>query len=270
MIRPFRSVSAFHASRSARAAAVRVASLSLVLLLAGCSATRLKLPPAVEIPEQVGPMVVVLEPFFEETRLQQVTRQERMQVNDGRGFPTDVTVARQFQEKPFHARPDVLAEEWRLVLAEVQRLRPTWRVVSTGTVPVLGSGPVVMVRTVLGEAEVVESNRMLKTVAAYTSFLLLPLFYAVPPVEETQRVVGQLSLYTLDAATAKERLLRYPSQPDFAVDTRGLRPRMQPFGLDVPYEEGVMAGDQGRGPVLVEGLARQLAVAVVALVEGVR
>ena len=246
------------------------ATLSLLLLLSGCSATRLKLPPPVEIPEQVGPTVVVLEPFFEDTRLQLVTRQERVQINDGRGFPTDVTVARQLQEKPLHARPEILAEQWRLVLAEVQRLRPAWRVVSTGTVPVLEAGPVVVVRTVLGEAEIVESNRMLKTVAAYTSFLLVPLFYAVPPVEETQRVVGQLSLYTLDAGSTKERLLRYPTQPDFAVDTRGLRPRVQPFGLDVPYEEGVMAGDKGRGPVLVEGLSRQLAVAVVALVEGVR
>jgi hypothetical protein len=127
-----------------------------------------------------------------------------------------------------------------------------------------------MVRTVVGEAEVVQTNRPLKTVAAAFGFLLVPLVYAVPPVEETQRVAGALYAYEGDAQQLRQRMLRYPTQPDFAVDTRGLTPRVQPFGLDVPYEEGLLAGEAGRPAVLAEGLARQLAVAVVAMVEGVR
>lgn len=244
--------------------------LAAVALSVGCAAPRLAGAPPVEVASRVGRTVVVLEPFFENTQLRTVTHHDRVDVHTGTSMPAQVTVAREVREKPLHARPEALAAQYSQVLAEIQRLRPEWRVVSTGTLPVMEDGPVVMVRTVLGEAEVVQSNRLLKTVAAYTSFLIVPLFYAVPPVEETQRVSGLLSLYRTDAVSAKNRLIRYPTQPDYAVDTRGLSPVQQPFGLDVTYEEGVFANERLRGPVVIEGLSRQLATAVVALVEGVR
>lgn len=244
--------------------------LGLLVLSVGCSAARLAGPAPMEIEPRVGRTVVVIEPFFENTQLRTVTHHDRVDVNNGSMTPASITIAREVREKPVHARPETLAVQYGQVIAEVQRLRPDWRVVSTGTLPVMGDGPVVLIRTVLGESEVVQSNRALKTVAAYASFLLLPLFYAVPPVNETQRVSGLLSIYRTDAVAAKNRLIRYPTQPDYAVDTRGLSPKQQPFGLDVTYEEGVFANERAREPVVLEGLSRQLATAVVALVEGVR
>ncbi len=244
--------------------------LGALALTTGCASARLSGPPPMTIEPRVGRTVVVIEPFFENTQLRTVTHHDRVDVNSGSMTPASITIAREVREKPVHARPDALAVQYGQVIAEVQRLRPDWRVVSTGTLPVMGDEQVVLVRTVLGEAEVVQSNRLFKTVAAYASFLILPLFYAVPPVSETQRVSGLLSLYRTDAVSAKNRLIRYPTQPDFAVDTRGLSPQKQPFGLDVTYEEGVFANERAREPVVIEGLSRQLATAVVALVEGVR
>lgn len=244
--------------------------LGVLALCSGCAAARLAGPPPMEIAPRVGRTVVVIEPFFENTQLRTVTHHDRVDVNSGSMTPASITIAREVREKPLHARPEALAAQYAQVIAQVQRLRPEWRVVSSGTLPVLQDGPVVLIRTVLGEAEVVQSNRFLKTVAAYTSFLLVPLLYAVPPVSETQRVSGLLSLYRTDAVAAKNRLIRYPTQPDYAIDTRGLSPTQQPFGLDVAYEEGVFANERARDPVLLEGLSLQLATAVVALVEGVR
>jgi hypothetical protein len=51
------------------------------------------------------------------------------------------------------------------------------------------------------------------------------------------------------------------------VDTRGLPTTTRRFGLELVYEEGVLAREDARDPVLVSGFAQRLAVAVVALVE---
>ncbi len=64
--------------------------------------------------------------------------------------------------------------------------------------------------------------------------------------------------------------VRYPTQPDFAVDARGMTYQQQPYGLDLEYEEGVLASETSREPVLVSGFVQRLSMAVIALVEGVK
>ncbi len=244
----------------------------LLLALTACSAARWVGPPPVETPPRPGRVVVVLEPFFEVARGQTVTRTDQTAAPGPLGLfgsPAQ-EVNRQVVEKHPLAHPVLLAEEHHLVLEELRRLRPEWVVVSPGALPQM-EGEVVLVRTVVGDTDVVQTNRPLKTVAAAFSFLLVPLLYSVPPVEETQRVYGALYAYAGDAQGLKARLLRYPTQPDHAVDTRGLAQRaQQPFGLDVAFEEGVLAPPSSRPPALVQGFSRQLAAAVVAVVEGVR
>lgn len=60
-----------------------------------------------------------------------------------------------------------------------------------------------------------------------------------------------------------------PSQPDFAVDTRGLSGTAQPFGLELSYNEEVNSSATAQETVLVQGFIERLATAIVALVEGV-
>jgi len=101
--------------------------------------------------------------------------------------------------------------------------------------------------------------------------LLPPLWiFSFTPVEEVQRVHGQMQRFEADAADVRARLLRYPTQPDFAVDTRGLIPTNLPYALDLEYEEGIFASEKDREPVLVSGFIQRLAAATVVLVEGRR
>jgi len=161
----------------------------------------------------------------------------------------------------------MLAEEHRQVLAEVQRLRPNWRVTSTSGIEAI-TGPVSLVRVIVGEAEVVESNRAMKNLAFGFGLLIWPLLLAtLPPVEETQRVYGALARYQLDAQELKGRLVRYPSQPDFAVNTAHLLVHQREFGLDLSYEEGLLANEIPREGVLIRGFSLKVASAIVALVE---
>jgi len=89
----------------------------------------------------------------------------------------------------------------------------------------------------------------------------------ISPVEETMRVFGILERFNVDAAVLPTRLVRYPSQPDFAVNLAGILSVRHEFGLDVAYEEGLLADEKPRTRVLVDGFVDRLASAVIAIVE---
>lgn len=259
-----------HRPRSVLVQLLRMSVLALSCAT-GCTAARLSGPSPTYTADPGTPRVVVLEPFFESAQWRTSTKSEQVQVYGGYGsyaaVPQTVTVTRQIAEKPIYARPESLAREHQEVLSAVQRLRPSWRVTSTGGLSAV-TGPVNLVRVVVGEVDVVGSDRTLKTLSFAFGFVLPPLFLLnTQPVQETHRVYGQLSRYEGDARTFAERRLKYPTQPDFAIDTRGLTPLSRAFGLDVDFVEGVLASEESRGSTLQSGFAQRLAVAVVALVE---
>ncbi len=240
---------------------------SAVALWAGCATPRLVGKEPRLAPDPGVARVVVVEPFFENAEWQTSTRTERATVVAGPYGAHPVDVSRQVAEKPLYARVDSLAAEQREVIRQVQRQRPSWRVLSPSGLAGV-EGPVTVVRTVVGETETVGSNRAEKTLALGFGILLPPLLlFELEPVRETQRVHGQLRRYDADAALVRSRLLRYPTQPDSAVDTRGLAALDHAFGLDLELEEGVLASDAAREPVLIVGFARKLAAAVVAIAE---
>ncbi|MBX5483560.1 MAG: hypothetical protein IRZ16_17190 [Myxococcaceae bacterium] len=248
------------------------ACVLLLALTPGCMTARLVGPPPIPPPEiQPPPVVVVLEPFFElaseETR--EVHQSETTWDAFGNVQPVDVVT--HVVEKPIYARVPALVEEHRRVIEEVRRLRPNWKVISMGELPAV-TGRVRLVRVVIGDREIAGSNRAFKKIATGFGILLWPLLLVnVTPVRETDRVHGRLTLYDSTSEALRARLLRYPTQPDFAVDTRQLpSEHVQPFALDIEYEEGVMADEDARPPVLIRGFSERLAVAVVALVEGIR
>ncbi|MFL5321405.1 MAG: hypothetical protein ACJ790_17220 [Myxococcaceae bacterium] len=255
--------------------------LSVVLFLAlitGCAAAKRTGPPLVEVPNTRGPTTVVLEPFFEQARTEIVERASNAQVSPiggglyGGGFygPQSVTVIEKVEQKPLLAQPAVLAQLHGMVMQELKRRRPDWDVLSTSVLTQQTSGNVVLVRTVVGDTVTVSSDRSLRNLSFGFGLIIPPLLIlAFQPVHEAQRVYGSLFRYETDASAFKSKLLRYPTQPDFAVDTRGVPFREQPFGLDTEYEEGIFANDRLRDPVLIDGFAAQLAGAIIALVEGV-
>jgi hypothetical protein len=247
----------------------RALLLAAWVLGCGCSATRLSGPAAPELPRlRADPTVVVLEPFFElaPTTLQAQAR--TVTAHDLRGMPQELTVVQQVQRKPLYAQLSALEATWVLVREEVLALRPSWRVLTPTELP-SAEGEVQLVRVIVGEMELAGSNRMVKRWLTWMGVVVWPLLLVnVTPVEEVHRVHGSLTLYDADAAGLRGRLVRYPSQPDFAVDARGLTFREQPFALDVEFQEGLWAPDRGRAAVLLRGFAKRLAVAVVALVEG--
>ena len=264
----------------------------------GCATARLVGPgPSVLAPQAGAPSVsVVIEPFFENAQWKVSTEARMATVYPGSsgyggmgyggydprygggaaygpyggGLPQDVTYYQQVASKPVYARPQVLAQEQAQVVAEVQRLRPNWRVYSTSALQQL-QGPVTLVRVVVGELELLGSNRPAKRLAFIFGFICPPLWlFDIGPVRETQRVNGMLFRYQAESTVLKAKLLRYATQPDFAVDTRGLVPRQQPVAMDIEYQEGLFASDASREPVVVRGFTDRLAAATVALVEGVR
>lgn len=257
--------------------------LSLAVLGPGCATARLVGDPPFSPADPGARRVVVLEPLFETAEWQTRTQTEYARVTGapiGGGFGSstgfgaslgaggDVAIQRQVNEKHLYARVASLVEVHRQLLAEVQRLRPSWRVTSTSAAPSL-SGPASLVRVVVSDSEKIESNRALKNTAFAFGLVILPLqIINIWPVEETDRVYGQLLRYELDGALLKERLVRYPTQPDYAINTSDLgAPLARQFGLDVAYEEGLLADEAPRGPVLLQGFAQRLAAAVVAIIE---
>jgi len=155
----------------------------------------------------------------------------------------------------------------RKVLLAVQQLRPSWRVTSTGGASLL-EGETVVVRTVIEGQETTVSDRTLKSFCFGAGIIIWPLLICAGyPVEETEHVTGLVERFVTSAEIVKARLVKYPTQADFAVNLAGLQPLRRPFGLDVTYTEGVLANEGPRQGVLIEGFVDRLAAAVVAIVE---
>ncbi len=254
----------------------------LVTALSGCATARLTGEPPRVSPDPGVARTVILEPLFENAPLQRGTRTELARVSPstlspspygygtsgvGYGAPTTVPVQFTVNEKPLFAKPVVLAELHRKLLPELQKLRPSWRVSSTSGASTL-SGTVAVVRTIIGGNFLVASDRPLKNLAFGFGLLLWPLeILAAQPVQETMKVLGSLERFQLDASAVAQRLVRYSSQPDAAVNLSGQTPVRHEFGVDVAYEEGLLASDLPRPGVLADGLVQALAAAIVALVE---
>lgn len=255
--------------------------LSVLLLSAsGCATAKLVGPRAEVTPDPGTPRTVVVEPLFELAELKTSFRTEYATFNSpysglgyggygyGRGFgPSTVAITREVREKPFFARPPVLNAIHERVLAEVQKRRPSWRVTSTSGAPLL-AGQVTVVRTVIEASEMMSSDRALKNLAFGFGLVILPLqFINIDPVHETQRVYGIVERFEVEGGELNRRLVKYPSQPDFAVNLAGLQQLRREFGLDVSYDEGLLADERPRSGVLIEGFVDRLAAAVIALVE---
>jgi hypothetical protein len=260
-------------------------SLPLLLLAAasGCATAKLAHERSAYPPDPGLARNVVIEPLFEMADWKTSTRTDYAYVSPG-GFgrtpgystfgrstggfgPGTVPVTRLVVEKPLFARPDVLAELQRRLLVEVQRRRPSWRVTSTGGVQLL-TGEAVVVRTIIEGNEVTVSDRTLKGLCFGVGLVLWPLlFCAAQPVEETEHVTGQLERFTTSADGLQARLVKYPTQPDYAVNLAGVPALRRTFGLDVTYLEGVVANEGPRRGVLIDGLIDRLATAIVAIVE---
>ena len=244
----------------------RLAAL-LFLAATACQTARVVGPPLVNVADRGAARVLVLEPFFENAEWKVTTKTEYATAYSPYGGPPrDVALTREIAEKPVYARVQVLAEEHRLALLRIQQLRPRWRVMTTSGVGTL-TGPVTVVRTLVGQVEVVGSNRAMKNLACAFGFILPLLIFDLYPVDETQRVYGLLTRFDGDATDVKARLLRYPTQPDYAVDTRGLVGMQRPFGLDIEFEEGVLAPEARRDPVLTAGFVERLAQGIIAVAE---
>jgi hypothetical protein len=259
--------------------------LLLLALCSGCATARLVGDPAFTPEDPGAARNVVIEPLFEMAELQTTTRTEyaRLATNpytmsgmgsggfgSGSGFNSmnnTVAVTRQVQEKPFFAKPTTLAEVQTRVMAEVQRRRPSWRVTSTAAAPVL-KGEVTIVRTIIDGNELIASNRTLKNLAFGFGLLIWPLeFFNIEPVEETMRVFGLVERFRIDSVGLPMRLVKYPSQPDYAVNLAGVQSVRHEFGLDVTYTEGILADEHPRSTILVDGFVDRLAAAIVATVE---
>jgi hypothetical protein len=256
----------------------------LLCLGSGCATARLVGERAFTPEDPRVERTVVIEPLFELAELQTSTRTEYTQLSSspygfgGMGFGSNfnsmnsmggntIAVTREVQEKPLFAKHPMLVELQARVLAEVQRRRTAWRVTSTGGAGLL-KGNVSIVRTVIQGNELVESNRSLKNLAFGFGLVIWPLqLVNISPVEETMRVFGILERFNVDAAVLPTRLVKYPSQPDFAVNLAGILSVRHEFGLDVAYEEGLLADEKPRTRVLVDGFVDRLASAVIAIVE---
>lgn len=249
----------------------RVVSVALagLLALSGCTAAKLTgkpdLPP---LPPPSTPRTVVIEPFFEDASWVQKTATEYARVFNMWGGEQDVQMIRTYAEKPLYAQVPALASEQKQLIAELHRLRPDWRVVSTGDLPAI-SGPVTFIRVVLGSGEIVASDRGLKSLAFGFGFVLPPLWlFEITPVTESQHLNATVQRIEADAAELRGRLLRYPTQPDFAVDTRGLLAQTVPLAAEFEYQEGLFAPEQSRVPALSEGVSQRLASVLVRVLDG--
>jgi hypothetical protein len=255
--------------------------LLAVIAASGCATAKLVGDPAFTPEDPRVARTVVIEPLFELAELQTSTRTEWARLGSGYGMPgfgfgagfgglapgQQVAITREVREKPFFARPATLVEVHQRVLAEVQRRRPSWRVTSTGAARLL-AGPVTVVRTVIEGNETVATDRTLKNLAFGFGLVIWPLqLVNISPVEETVRVSGLLERFGVDGPSLPPRLVKYPSQPDFAVNLAGETPLRRQFGLDVTYEEGLLADERPRPTVLINGFVDRLASAVIALVE---
>lgn len=264
-------------------------SFFVLVMASGCATAKLAGKRSETPPDRGEARVVVIEPLFELAALKTTLRTDYATMSNGFGSPMSgfggyggyggyyspgfgggpntVAITREVREKPFFAKPDVLTEVHRRLLAEVQKRRPSWRVTSTSGAPVL-SGPITIVRTVIDGNELIASDRQLKGLAFGFGLLIWPLeFINLDPVHETQRVFGLIERFPLQGQDLKARLVKYPSQPDYAVNLAGVKQLRREFGLDVEYTEGVLADEGPRSLVLIDGFVDRLASAAIALVE---
>jgi hypothetical protein len=251
-------------------------ALSVGMVVMGCAPAFLvgQRPP--REPMVAGPpRTVVVEPLFERAEWKTSTTTEFVNtVGSGlgtsmtaSGAPTTVAITRTVTEKPLFARPATLKAIHERLIPAIGVLRPSWKVVGPSAAPNL-RGPVTVVRTIIDGNELVQSDRTLKNSAFAFGLVLLPLqILAAMPVEETQRVSGQVDLVRLADQALGPRLVKYATQPDFAVNLSGLPPRTQGFALDVEYQEGLFADEAPRFGVLLDGFVEKLAFAIVTLVE---
>ena len=256
---------------------MKVAGILLVLGT-GCATARLAGDLPFSPPDVGQQRAVVLEPFFETAEWTTTVKTELatvMGTNPGFGvgmsaaspFSHDVAIQRLVTDKPIFAKVPSLSVEHREVLAEVQRRRPSWQVTSTGGASAV-SGRATLVRVIVNDSELVESDRGLKNLAFGFGLVIWPLqLINISPVHETVRVYGSLLRFEVDAQGLPARFVRYPSQPDFAVNTTNLPAIERRFGLDVAYTEGLLANETPRDLVLLQGFSQRLAAAIIALVE---
>jgi hypothetical protein len=253
-------------------------ALLLAACTSACATARVIGPPVVATPDPNVPRIVVIEPFFETAEWQTVSkdylRHDTLQPLGGyTGYgggmlgPQSTTVTVTETKKPLYAQIDSLVTEHRAVVAEVQKLRPSWRVSSTSGLAAL-EGPVSVVRVIIEGDQVIESDRALKNTAFAFGLVIWPLqVYNFWPVTETERGYGTLERFITDAPTVKQRLVRYQTQPDSAFNAAGFTPLRRGFGLDVTYEEGLLAREEPRARVLLDAFSERLASAIVTIVE---
>ncbi|MBL8924492.1 MAG: hypothetical protein JNJ54_36925 [Myxococcaceae bacterium] len=273
--------------------------------LLGCATARLigDRPPMTPL-EAGPPRIVVVEPLFDRAEWKTTMRTEPLNPStppDLVGMPSMTQAPNPFQpgsgallatsgtgaysssgsagrqnawvayrtvtEKPLFGRPETLAAIHERLLPVLKLLRPNWTFVAPGLAPTL-TRDVVVVRTLIDGNEQVQSDRSLKNAAFAFGLVLLPLqILAAFPVEETQRVSGQLEKVPVDPKALAQRLVTHTTQPDFAVNLSGLPAKQQAFALDVQYEEGLFADETPRPGVLIDGFVEKLAWAIVAFVE---
>jgi hypothetical protein len=238
---------------------VALAAAAVAVAAAGCAPARVvqRRPPPQSLPAAEH-LTVVLEPFFENADpFYRRDLQERW-VTDSVGRTERQYVQVEVPVTPFLAKRQSLQKEHQLALAAIRKLRPTWVVVSTEDLPPL-SGLVVLVRTVVGKTVPAGSDRWVVST--------IPLLWA-SWITEALNVDGVLARYLVDVDKLRDRVLRYPAQPDYAVDTTGLEGRSQPFTFDLEYQEQVFTDPKTHDAALLVGFTDRLAEAVVALVEG--
>jgi len=254
--------------------------LTPLLLTCACATARIIGPPIATTPDPEVTRIVVIEPFFEtadwQTEVEHVTQPlmpmspfgstVRGSMRSSIMVPNQVTEVTR-QTKPLLAQIPSLTAEHKLVLEHVRRLRPAWRVSSTSGLAAL-EGAVTVVRTIIESNQIIETDRPLKNTAFAFGLLIWPLqIYNFWPVTETERAYGTLERYLTDAPTVKQRLVRYKTQPDSAFNASGFTPLKRQFGLEMTYEEGLLADEEPRKQVLIEAFSERLASAIVAIVE---
>jgi len=236
------------------------AALAAVALAAGasCAPSKIVLRRPAPAPNPAAEhLTVVLEPFFEDADPFYRRDLEERFVTDSMGRTSRQYVQVEVPVTPFLAKQSSLQKEHQLVLEAVRRLRPTWQVVSTADLPPL-EGLVVLVRTVVGKSAPAGSDRWVVST--------IPLLWGAT-ITEALNVDGVLAKYLVDVDKLRDRILRYPAQPDYAVDTTGLDGQQQPFTFDLEYQEQVFTDPKTHDVALLGGFADRLAEAVVALVE---
>lgn len=113
----------------------RGALFLMLALSAGCATARLAQAPSAFPADSGQARTVVIEPLFEVAAWKTTTRTDYAQVSTAvpgsvgasAWGATTVPVTTLVSEKPFFARPEVLADLQSRLVGEVQRRRPSWK-----------------------------------------------------------------------------------------------------------------------------------------------